>query len=122
MIQRFLGDLFIRQGLEWFGAGMVTVSQVRMSPDLRLARVYLSAFNTGQEKEAFLNQVKSNRLAIKNELAKLIRSKVRSMPDLEFYLDDTLDEVMKLEKLFDDLKKDAVDDPKISEGDYTEEV
>lgn len=121
LIQRFLGDIFIRNGVTYYGRGMVTVSKVRMTPDLKIARIYVSIFNA-EDKEVVMQGIDYNHYAIKNELAKAIRNKVRVIPALEFFLDDTLDEVMKLETLFNDLKKKAIEDPKIDKDDYKEEV
>jgi len=103
LIQRFLGDIFQKKGHDWFGSTFVTISSVNMTPDLRMARIYISIMDEAV-REKMMQKIESYQYAIKKELAKAIRNKVRSIPDLSFFLDDTLDEVMKLEKIFEDIK------------------
>jgi len=81
---------------------MVTVTQVWVAPDMSLARIYLSIFNA-EDKDAVIGIIKQNAAPIKKSLVHRIRNKMRKMPELEYHLDDTLDEVFKMEKLFTDL-------------------
>ena len=83
--------------------GMLTITNVRVTPDLKIARVYISIFDKEgrEEKIAKLNELKG---FIKSELASKLRH-LRHMPDLEFYLDDTLDYVEKMEEIFKKIHK-----------------
>lgn len=68
----------------------ITVTQVRMAPDLGLAKVYLS-FMAVQDKKAALEAVRTEGWRIRKSLASLIGKQVRIIPELNFYLDDSLD-------------------------------
>lgn len=76
----------------------LTVTDVIMSPDLKIAKVYLSIFDTIEKKETAINEL----MRRKGEIRHLLGSRVRLKftPDLQFYLDDTLDKVDSLERIF----------------------
>jgi len=84
---------------------------VKITPDLYEARVYLSFFQV-KNPESALEKFKDLSSEIRGELGKRMRHQLRSIPQLTFYLDDTLDYVFKIEKLLDDIKKG----PKASGG------
>lgn len=90
LIKRDLSSLFQRQSSAWFGGLFITVTQVRMAPDLGLAKVYLS-FMAVQDKKAALEAVRSEGWRVRKALADLIGKQVRIIPELNFYLDDSLD-------------------------------
>jgi len=79
---------------------LVTVTQVRMTPDLGLAKVYLSVFNTENKQEPLL-MLEEEKIRLRQGLASRIKKWVRRIPDIDFYLDDTLDEMYRLSNLFD---------------------
>lgn len=105
LIKQGLADLFIKQGRDFYSSAFVTITQVRVTPDLLLARVYLSVYNVA-DKTTVLELIESNNWAIRKGLGSKIRKKVRKIPELAFHLDDTLDEVEKLDKLFNKLKEE----------------
>jgi len=76
----------------------LTVTDIIMSPDLKIAKVYLSIYDSVEKKEAAINEL----MRRKGELRHLLGSRVRLKftPDLQFYLDDTLDKVDSLERIF----------------------
>ncbi len=82
--------------------GMITITGVRLTADLRLAKVYFSVFERTKRKEA-LERVNADTPAIRHELASKIR--VRFMPELRFYIDDTADQVEKIENLLKEIHK-----------------
>ena len=84
--------------------GMVSIASVKMTPDLYEARIYLSLFQV-KDPEAGLEKFKDLSSEIRGELGKRMRHQLRIIPQLTFYLDDTLDYVFKIEKLLDDIKK-----------------
>lgn len=84
--------------------GMVSISSVKVTPDLYEARVYLSLFQVTDEKEV-LQKFKTHSSEIRGELGKRMRHQLRIIPQLTFYIDDTLEHVFRIEKLLDDLKK-----------------
>lgn len=84
---------------------MVTVTNVKMSPDLNLARVYLSIFNT-DNKQAVILEMEDNHSRLQQTLAQRLRRHVRRVPNVDFYLDDTLDEMYRLNDIFDRLHQE----------------
>lgn len=83
--------------------GFLTITNVKVSPDLKIAKIYFSVLNKDQRYEALdrINEVKG---LIRTELAHKI--KMRFVPDLDFYVDDTMDYVEKMEELFRQIHKD----------------
>jgi len=84
---------------------MVTVTNVKMTPDFGMAKIYLSIFNT-ENKQAVILQMEEAHHRLKQVLASFIRKKVRRIPNISFYMDETLDEMYKLNEMFNNLKKD----------------
>ncbi|MGB0839892.1 MAG: 30S ribosome-binding factor RbfA [Chitinophagales bacterium] len=104
-IKQQLSDVFIRNGRDFYGNAFVTITNVRVTSDLMTARIYLSVFNV-KEKDSLITVMDENNWAIRKMLAAKIRNKVRKIPELEFYLDDTLDEVEKIDRLLDKIKEE----------------
>lgn len=103
VIQEELNDIFRRQGLNMIDGGMVSISAVKITPDLLEARIYLSFFKVG-EKESALKKIESHAWEIKKELAARIKHQLRRIPVLLYFSDDTLDQVFKMEELFRKIK------------------
>lgn len=102
LIKRTLGEIFTKEGRNIYGSAFVTLTQVRLTPDLSVCRIYLSVYNVKQ-KEDVVTMITENEYGIRRLLGNRIRNKVRHIPNLEFYLDDTLDEVFKMDTLLDSL-------------------
>jgi len=98
LLQKELGDIFQREGNGMFSGKMVTVTTVRITPDLGQARVFLSVFPT-LEKEDFEKTLKDKTGHIRYELGNRIRYQLRSVPDLHFFLDDSLDYIDNIDRL-----------------------
>lgn len=94
-----MNSIFQRLGLNMIGGGMVSISSVKITPDLLEARFYLSFFKVKDVKEA-LKKIEARNHEIKKELAAKVRHQLRNIPVLKFYRDDTLDHVFKMEELF----------------------
>jgi len=77
---------------------MITVTQTKVTPDLSLARSYLSIFNAVNN-ELVLNTVKKNTKDIRYRLAKKVKHQLRIIPQLEFFIDDSLDYLENIENL-----------------------
>ncbi|MFL0205228.1 30S ribosome-binding factor RbfA [Aquirufa sp. 2-AUSEE-184A6] len=101
-IQKDLSDIFQKEFKEIFGKGMVTVTEVKISPDLSVARCYLS-FLLIDDREAVMDELEIRNKAIRNALANRIRKQVRIIPNLVFFLDDTAEYAAKIEALFEGL-------------------
>jgi ribosome-binding factor A len=104
MLQNELGQLFTRHRSEMFNNAFVTVSNVTVSPDLGHAKVYLSLLQV-VDKYEMMNIINLQSALIRKLLAEKIRKQVRVIPDLQFLLDDSLEYVFKMEKVFEELKK-----------------
>lgn len=97
--------IFQRLGLNMIDGGMVSISSVKVTPDLLEARFYLSLFQVKDPKAA-LKRVEDRQHEIKKELAARVRHQLRSIPVLKFFLDDTLDHVFKMEELFKKIEEE----------------
>ena len=105
LIQEEINTIFQRMGLTMMDGGMVSISSVKVTPDLLEARIYLSIFNAADNK-AVLKKIEERSWEIKRELASHVKHQLRRIPELKFYLDDTLDHVFKMEEIFKQIKKD----------------
>jgi ribosome-binding factor A len=103
VINHELNDIFLRMGLNMFNGGMISISSVKITPDLFQARIYLSFFQV-KDKEAALARIKDRYKEIRKELGTRVRHQLRTVPELAFYIDDTLDYVFKIEELLKSVK------------------
>jgi len=104
VLEKDLHEIFQRLGLAMMNGGMVSIASVKITPDLFEARIYLSFFKIN-DPVATLKLIEERAWEIKKELTARVRHQLRSMPQLSFYIDDTLDYVDKMEQLFKDIKK-----------------
>ena len=98
-LQKDLGEIFQQMGNSHLNGAFVTVTGVRMTPDLGIARIYLSFLATKNADES-IGLVQENSNAIRGELGRRIGKQVRKIPALEFFIDNTAEEEAKLDKLF----------------------
>jgi ribosome-binding factor A len=98
LIQKELSEIFQTELNNLRGHAMVTVTQVNVTSDLSLARIYLSLFAT-EDKNALFDKITENRREIRHLLAKRVGKQLRVVPDLEFRIDDTLDYIEHIEDL-----------------------
>ena len=106
VIQQDLAELFQREGNAWAPGAFVTVTKVRVTPDLAIARAYLSFLNTKTAQED-IKKIKSKSSEIRYKLGAKIKNQVRIVPQLEFFLDDTNEYVEHMDKLFDEISKET---------------
>ncbi len=97
LLQKELSEVFRQQTMSLPGT-MVTVSVVRVSADLSVARAYLSLFPSDKQQE-MLGNIQKNTKSIRYEMAKRLRHQLRRMPELTFFLDDSLDYAQNIEDL-----------------------
>lgn len=100
LLQRDLGEIFQRESRGKFGGAMITVTKVNVTKDMSIARVYVSLFAT-KDKEELLTIIRKHTVEIRFQLGKRIKDQVRQIPELEFFLDDSLDYIECIEKLLD---------------------
>ena len=102
IVRRHFSQLLLEEGRYIFEEALVTVTTVKMSSDLGLAKIYLSVFNT-ENKQAVILSMEEEIARLKQALGYRLRKHMRRIPEINFYLDDTLDEMYKLNALFDRL-------------------
>ena len=97
-IQKDLAEIIRAKGMSAFGGAMITVSEVRVSPDLSLAKVFVSVFPS--EKQGNVMQLLSENVrSLRGELGRVIGKQLRIVPELVFLLDTSLDYAMHIDEL-----------------------
>jgi ribosome-binding factor A len=102
LIKRNFGQVLQGEGSYIYGNALVTVTNVIMSPDFSLAKIYLSVYNV-EDKQSVVLMMNQHRKKLRQSLGARIRRHVRRIPDIDFYIDETLDEIFKLDDLFNRL-------------------
>lgn len=97
LIQKELGELFLLQTKSTKGV-IISVSGVRISPDLSIAKVYLSIF-PNDKRDDLLKAITLNANTIRYDLGKRVRHQLRIIPELKFFIDDSLDYAERIESL-----------------------
>jgi len=110
LIMEELSDIFQREGMNIVDGGMVSISKVMITPDLLEARVYLSFFQV-KDPAALLHKIKERGWEWRKLLGQRIKNQLRRVPELEYFSDDTLDHVFKMEELFKQISKDRETKP-----------
>lgn len=117
-IQRELGDIFLKEGKNFYGNAFVTVTIVRVTSDLGEARVHLSMFKQ-QDPVALLEQIKKHKSEIRKQLGQRIKDTIHHIPNLVFFIDDSLDYAEKINSVMKDIEIPA--ETKMNSDDYKEE-
>ena len=102
LLHKELSEIFRRETAA-MGGVLVSVSAVRVSPDLSIARAYLSIFPSGKAEE-ILKNINNSAKTIRFELAKILRYQLRKTPELSFFIDDSLDYIEHIDNI---LKQDT---------------
>lgn len=97
LLQKELGNIFLLQTKSMHGV-LVSVSAVRISPDMSIARVYLSIFPS-EKGEELIKNINANMKSIRYELGTRVRFQLRIIPELKFFLDDSLDYLERIDEL-----------------------
>ncbi|QNA44068.1 30S ribosome-binding factor RbfA [Lacibacter sediminis] len=105
VIHEEMTGIFRKMGLGMIDGGLVSISSVKITPDLLEARIYLSVFQA-KDNEAVLKKIEEKAHEIKRELAAKVRSQLRRIPEIKYFLDDTLDQVFKMEELFKKIEEE----------------
>ncbi len=112
VIQQEIGDILQKNGRNYYGASFVTISGVKVTPDLLVARIFVSVL-VENERKAVIEALKNNASHIRGQLGNKVKNQLRRVPGLEFFLDESLDEVFKIDKLLKEIK--ATEQPKTNE-------
>ena len=98
LIQKEIADIFLRKSNEYAPGKMISITKVRVSPDLSFAKIYLSIFPSANHDD-ILKAVQDHSHKIRFDLGNKVRRQLRIVPDLAFYFDDSLDYIDKIDKL-----------------------
>ena len=105
-IKRNFGLVLQQEGSYIYGPEpLVTVTSVKVSPGFSIAKIYLSVYNT-ENKQAVLLELEDSIVRLKQSLASRVRKHLRRIPDIALFMDDTLDEMYRLNDLFNRLHAD----------------
>jgi ribosome-binding factor A len=105
VIQQDLAAIFQREGMNYLPNTLVTITKVRVTPDLAIARIFLSFFGNNNLQLA-LQTIKSHASEIRYKLGARIKDQVRIIPQLEFFVDDTSEYVERMDKIFEKINKE----------------
>jgi ribosome-binding factor A len=97
LLQKDLGEILQIEGRGWFPGAMVTVTKVQVTSDLSIAKTYLSIF--GKDAQEVLKTTQTHTKEIRHQLGLRVKNQLRHIPDLRFYIDDSLDYIENIEKL-----------------------
>lgn len=100
-LQKDISDIFLKEGAEFVRGAMVSVTKVRISPDLALAKIYISVFPFDKA-ETVLQNLTTHVSQVRKALGERVRSQLRIVPELAFYIDDSLEYVENIERLLKD--------------------
>ncbi len=105
VIKEYMNEIFHHLGLSMVDGGMVSISDVKVTPDLLEARIYLSFFKV-EDKKAALKKIEDRAWEVKKQLADKVRHQLRRIPVVYYYEDDTLDQVFRMEELFEKIHRE----------------
>lgn len=99
LIRRYFSMILTEEGSYIYGRDkLVTVTDVKMTPDLLLAKIYISVYGTEYKQEVIL-EMEDNLPRLRQVLASRVGKQMRRMPNIEFFLDDTIDEMYRVDDL-----------------------
>ena len=101
-----------------YSAGLVTITAVRISPDLKSAKVYVSLYGHKMAPSTFIEHLESHKGKLRHIVGTQIR--LRATPDLKFFIDDTLDQIEHIQRLLDSVKSDL--EPRIEEATTEDDI
>lgn len=110
LIQETLSEIFQKYGSRFYHQAFVTITEVSITPDLLVAKVYISVYNV-EGKQKIIDSITLHVSEIRKYLGMKVRHQLRRVPELNFYLDTTLDEALKIETLLKEIKKPDTDKP-----------
>lgn len=98
LFQKDIGDILRLESRSLFDEAMLTVTKVNVSPDLGIAKVYVSIF-ASNDNNATLEKIRSQGKEIRHQLSQRVKNQLRAVPELQFYLDDSLDYIDNIDNL-----------------------
>ena len=110
LLQQELSDIFQRMGLGMIEGGLVSITAVKLTPDLLEARVYLSLYQV-KDPAAAMKKVEERSWEVKRDLASRVKNQLRRIPLIQYILDDTADHAFRMEELFKKIDADKPPNP-----------
>jgi len=98
LIQKEMAGIFLKKGGELAPGKMVSITKVRISPDLSFAKVYVSIFPS-KSNDTVLKSIQEHSSKIRFEMGQKVRSQLRIVPEIAFYIDDSLDYIDNIDRL-----------------------
>ncbi len=109
LIRRYFAMILTEEGVNIYGRDkLVTVTDVKMTPDLLVAKIYISVYGTENKPEVIL-QLEDNYLRLRQAISAKIGKQMRRLPEIEFFLDDTIDEMYRVDALLNRVEKEDKD-------------
>lgn len=116
LVMEEMSDIFRREGFSMVQGGMVSISKVMVTADLLEARIYLSLFQI-KDTDVLMQSIKEKTSEFRKQLGMRVKNQLRRVPELVFYLDDTLDYVFKMEEIFKQIENERKATGKPQNGD-----
>jgi ribosome-binding factor A len=110
LLQQELSDIFQRMGLGMIEGGLVSITAVKLTPDLLEARVFLSLYQV-KDPAAAMKKVEERSWEVKRDLASRVKNQLRRIPLIQYILDDTADHAFRMEELFKKIDADKPPNP-----------
>jgi ribosome-binding factor A len=98
LIQKEVADIFLHKGSEYAPGKLISITKVRVSPDLSYAKIYISIFPSANHDE-ILHVIQDHSHKIRFDLGHKVRSQLRIVPEIAFFIDDSLDYIEKIDQL-----------------------
>ena len=105
VIQEVFAEILSRDGKSIYGKAFVTLTNVKVTSDLSIARFYLSIYNAADAEEV-VQKFNEHKHELKRKLAEKLRHQLRVMPEIEFFRDETLDYAFHIDEVFKKIKED----------------
>ncbi len=109
LLQEEITAIFQRLGMNMMDGGMISVTSVKVTPDLLECRIYVSLFQV-KDAKATMKKIEERAWEIKKELAARVKHQLRRIPEMKYFHDDTLDHVFKMEELLRGLQNNPAND------------
>jgi len=98
LIQKEMAGIFLRKGNEWAHGKMISITKVRVSPDLSSAKIYISIFPSSDQ-GTVLESIHDHSSRIRFEIGQKVRRQLRIVPEIAFFIDDSLDYIDNIDRL-----------------------
>jgi ribosome-binding factor A len=101
LLQKDIGSILQLESRNLFGGAMITVTKVNVTPDLTLAKIYVSIF-ASKDNDECIKSIRIHSKEIRHQLAQRVKHQLRAVPELNFYLDDSLDYIENIDNLLNE--------------------